>query len=214
MQGSRNRSLVVCYYRVSSREQTVESQREECRRWAAFLEPDAELLEVEEVASASGRLRAGGHRRRDRRGVFEDLMRRCESGTVARLVCAEVSRFARDVEEGTVALNKLERLGVPVYFVRGAHDTGTIRGMQGALYDLVHSQTEAAWLSERTRAGMRRPGAKPPGRPTAVGDFDARCIVDWRDDDGWTWRAIAAELGKSLGAVCRAYKRRKSDAGS
>lgn len=201
--------FVACYYRVSTPAQSVESQRLGVEANARRLHPSLELREFVDVASAYGRLRVGDRSRRrvrQNRPAWSQLMELCEEGRVSRIVVAEVSRIARDVEEGVIAVNRLAQLGVSLYVVRGAMDSETERGRQMILSDLVQSETEAAWLSERTRAGLAKPGAGKPGRPVTIGDDAARRVVKLRSA-GKSWSEIAQQLDATVSSCRRAWER-------
>lgn len=192
---------VACYYRVSTREQTIENQREECQRVAKRMASGGEVVEFSDVASATKK----GHESRPGLGL---LLREVDSGRVERVVCAEVSRIARDVGEGAQLLKRLSRSGAPLYVVRGAHDTGTKHGMMGALYELVSAEVESTWLSERTRAGLARTKAKL-GRPSVVSIVDRRTLVALRDA-GSSWGEISRRTGLNVSTIRRAFAQVKN----
>lgn len=201
--------FVACYFRVSTPTQSVESQRDGVERNAERLHPGEELREFVDVASAFGRIRATDRQRRrvrQARPGWSELMAAAERGEVLRIVVAEVSRIARDVEEGIVAVNKLRDLGVPIYVVRGGMDSGTTHGRQHIVSDLVQSETEGAWLSERTRAGLAKPGAGKPGRPKAIDDDGAQRVVELRAK-GRSWADVAQQLDATPASCRRAWSR-------
>lgn len=208
---------VACYYRVSTSEQSIESQRDECQRKAKqFAGKAGEVVEFSDVASATKRNRHGTRyssnrpANRDTRPKLTAMIHECESGKIDRVVIVEVSRLARDVAEGAELLKKFARCGAPIYFVRGAHDTDTKHGMMGALYELVSAEIEAVWISERTRAGMKR-SKKQLGRRTVVSEVDLRTLVDLRDK-GASWGEIHEKIGLPLTTIRRAYAKRSTDA--
>lgn len=193
---------VACYYRVSTPEQSIESQREEVRRVARRLAGTAgSVLEYSDVASATRK----GY---DGRPGLALLLRECDAGKIGRVVVVEISRLARDVGEGCELLKRLARAGAPVYVVRGGHDTGTKHGMMGALYELVSAEVESTWLSERTRAGMKRSRSRM-GRPTVVSAVDRRTLVAMRDE-GASWGEIHRRLGIDPSTIRRAYAKAKA----
>ncbi len=146
----------------------------------------------------------------DDRPGWRELMHKAFAGELVRIVVAEVSRLSRDVAEGATVIKQLRRLGCPLYVVRGAYDTGTKHGTMGALFELVTAETEATWISERTKAGLARSKAKG-GRPTAIATIDAELVVQMRDA-GSSWSVIADTLGKKRSTVRRAYTKAKEAA--
>jgi DNA invertase Pin-like site-specific DNA recombinase len=199
--------FVACYYRVSTPDQDIESQRAGVESNAARLAPGVSVWEYSDVASAFGRIRVGRRRRvRQKREGWALLMADCERGEVCRVVVAEVSRIARDVEEGIQAINRLRDLDVPIYVVRGGFDTATARGREAINFALCQSEAEADWLSERTIAGQAKAGAGKPGRPAAIDNDGARRVVELRGC-GWSWGGIASEIGATESSCRRAWER-------
>ena len=77
----------------------------------------------------------------------------------------------------------------------------------------VIAKQERVRLSERTIAGLERARkqGRVGGRPRLVLDHDRITLLD---EEGWTTREIAAEMGISAASVCRilkGYRRRQAE---
>lgn len=72
------------------------------------------------------------------------------------------------------------------------------------------AKQEAARISERTKAGLAtaRRNGKTLGRPHRV--FRRDEVVRLHDEEGWSWRRIAAHLRVPLSTIRGSYERSKS----
>jgi DNA invertase Pin-like site-specific DNA recombinase len=115
-------------------------------------------------------------------------------------------RFARSVSHLLRVLEQFQALGIDFVSLSENVDTSTPTGKMvftvlGAVAELEHSL-----IVERVKAGLRNARAKGKklGRPrTPVDDSKVKELRD----SGTSWRAIARQLGLTLGTVRRASQR-------
>lgn len=194
---------VAIYTRVSTARQTTENQLEECSVWSERLHPELRARIYSDVAGVSGRRKST--RKRDQRPGLSRMIEACERGIVVRVIVAEVSRLARDIEEGIHLLAHFRDLKCPVWIVRGGRDTSTPRGWSDAMTDLTSAEYESLILSERTKAGLERSEAQG-GRPRIVTEKQQRRIVTLRSKH-WSWSRIASSLKLPRSTVRTAFER-------
>ena len=223
------------YFRVSSERQTTENQFEDLpqvaekdgsgRNWAAIR---AKLFQcVQEEQLRSGRLayrvqpEAAAELARDyvyveqgrsskigarTRPLFEQMKRDAALRKFDRLLVWKVSRLGRDMREVISTVYELSDLGITVIPIKS--QTGPINSAMGRLLWAIQAwfaEMENGERSEAIRAGLARARAagKRFGRPRAV--FDPTEVVRLRQQ-GYSWRAIASQLGVGTGTVRRAYQ--------
>jgi DNA invertase Pin-like site-specific DNA recombinase len=190
------------YARVStigqgqSPEMQVRELREYCERrgWQIAGDyVDAGISGAKDSRPALNKLMADAHRRRfDAVAVWK------------------FDRFARSVSDLLRALEMFNALGVAFVSVSEQIDTSTPTGKMVFTILGAVAELERSLIAERVRAGLRNARAKGKqlGRPR-VG-VDAAQIARLRTS-GLSWRAIAQELGVSVGTVHAATQGRSKN---
>src|SRR5271168_5006308 len=122
------------------------------------------------------------------------------------VVCVwRFDRFARSVSHLLRALETFKALGIDFVSFSEQMDTSTPAGKMVFTVLGAVAELERSLIVERVRAGLRNARAKGKtlGRPRVA--VDASRIVYLRAQ-GQPWRAIAAELGLSVGTVYQASR--------
>ncbi len=184
---------VALYLRVSTTGQTVENQRRdleavaERRGWKS--------VTVYEDAGVSG---AKGE---DQRPGLRSLMADAGRRRFDRVAVWSVDRLGRSTAQVAVALLELEAAGVRFYADKEGIDSGTPHGRAMLQMAAVFGELEREMIRERVIAGLSRAKAqgRKLGRPAAGREAEARKLRK----RGLSMRAIAAELGVSVGLVHR-----------
>ena len=196
---------VALYLRVSTDEQSVESQRVELE--AVALRNGWEVVATYEDNGVSGSKGRGGRPGYDR--LCTGVTRREFDLVMAWSVC----RIGRSLTHLVAFLGELEAKGVDLYLHVQGLDTGTPAGR--AMFQMlsVFSEFERAMVSERTRAGMRRAKAagKRIGRPPKVSPAKATLIVADRRA-GESYRRIAKRYGVTDTTVIRVIRKAQGEA--
>jgi DNA invertase Pin-like site-specific DNA recombinase len=176
-----------------SPEMQVRELREYCERrgWQVSGEyVDAGISGAKDSRPELNRLMADAHRRR-----FDAV------------VVWKFDRFARSVSHLLRALETFNALGVSFVSLTEQIDTGTPTGKMVFTVLGAVAELERSLIGERVRAGLRNARAKGKqlGRPRVT--VDAAQIASLRHC-GKSWRAIADELGVSVGTVHAVAQRR------
>ena len=175
---------VVALVRVSTGEQSTESQRQEIERWAALQGAQVATWYTEEGVSGAAR----------ERPVLDRLVADARRGRVGTVVVAELSRLGRSLARVALVMDELRDAGVSIVSLREGLDTSTPMGRAMAQMAGVFAELERERIKDRVRAGMR--AAKARGR--LVG----RPALDWRPQDLQELRDLL-ERGHSLRQVER-----------
>jgi DNA invertase Pin-like site-specific DNA recombinase len=115
-------------------------------------------------------------------------------------------RFARSVSHLLRVLEQFQALGIDFVSLSENVDTSTPTGKMVFTVLGAVAELERSLIVERVKAGLRNARAKGKklGRPrTPVDDSKVKELRD----SGTSWRAIARELGLSLGTVRRSSQR-------
>ena len=166
-----------------------------------------QLQRLSEVAQLSGwnivevyDETVSGAATRDRRSVYDRMLKDASRRRFDVLLAWDVSRLGRSLRELLDCFETLKATGVDLYLDQQGVDTTTPAGR--ALFGMagVFAEFERAMLIERTRAGIERARAegKRIGRPATSTDTIAR--VRKLRDAGMGMDRIARELriGKSV----------------
>ncbi|MCL2448608.1 MAG: recombinase family protein [Polyangiaceae bacterium] len=195
-----NAKRVAVYARVSTLDQSHESQLGECR---AYCERRGWSVVGEFVDQ-------GISGTKDRRPALDDMMTRVRRGGVDVVAVWKFSRFARSVRHLVTALEEFRALDVDFVSISEGIDTSTPVGrmtfaMVGAIDEFFVDT-----LRENTRAGLavaKRKG-KRLGRPRRRIDVDeARRLVA----GGMSVRGAARAMAVPLRTVQRALKAAAAD---
>ena len=179
------------YARVSTLDQTCESQLRDLRAYVAARGWQAEEF-IDQGVSGS----------KDRRPALDRLMAAVKARKVDVVIVAAFDRFGRSVRHLVDALDLFRHLGVEFVSLREQIDTGSPLGQ--AVFTIVAAiaQLERSLIAERVRAGLRRARAegKRLGRPRLqVDERQLRSVVDQK----LPVRVAAKALGVSPSSYVR-----------
>jgi DNA invertase Pin-like site-specific DNA recombinase len=190
---------VALYARVSTSDQSPESQLRDLRQYAT-----ARGLEILEYVDT------GFSGAKQNRPALDRLM---EDGRKRRFDCILVwrfDRFARSTKHLLLALEEFRSLGIQFISYQANIDTTSPLGQ--ALFTIVSAvaQLERDLIRERARAGLRNARAKGKkfGRPRV--QVDALRVAALRSD-GISWSQVCRTLNVSKGSAQRAFTRMESD---
>src|SRR6202162_3245465 len=119
------------------------------------------------------------------------------------VVVWKFDRFARSVSHLLRALETFNALGVAFVSLSEQIDTSTPTGKMVFTVLGAVAELERSLIVERVRAGLRNARAKGKtlGRPSKF--VDAEAVARLRGQ-GFSWRAIAQQLGAGVGTLYRA----------
>lgn len=185
----------VLYARVSTKEQDVETQLQDLRRYAAArgLTVVGEYVDV----AVSGQ--------KERRPGLDRVMALARTRAVDMVLVAAFDRFGRSLAHLVRALEEFQHLGVGFISLREQLDLASPTGRVMFAVIAAMAEFERELIRERIQAGLRRARAqgKRLGRPPRI--FHRDRVLPLRQA-GKTLQAIARELGISCRAVQRILK--------
>lgn len=186
------------YARVSTKQQSVESQLHQLKAVAAADGyTDVELFLDEGISGAKGR---------DKRPGLDNLLKAATRREVDKIYVFSIDRIGRSVTDLISTLEEIQAANVGIYFHKQAIDTSTPSGK--LLFNLVavFSSYEREIIRERVLAGLekaRANGVKLGRKPLAP--ITAKQIKE-RRDRGDSVRKIARALDISIASVSRYAK--------
>jgi putative DNA-invertase from lambdoid prophage Rac len=182
------------YLRVSTSEQTVENQLPDLQRLV-----EARGLRVVETFSENVSAVK-------QRPAFDALMKAAHRGRIKILLVWSLDRLHRSMVGAIQAVLELDRLGVQVVSVREPwlDTSGPVRSLLVAIFGWVAEQ-ERARISDRTKAGLERARRRGVRLGRREVPFDLERALALRAS-GASFRAVASELGVSVGKVHAALK--------
>lgn len=150
---------VAIYLRVSTAEQTTESQRRELEAVAERAGWDVvEVFEDKAISGTKGR---------DQRPAYDAMLKAVTRREVDMVAAWSVDRLGRSMQELTAFLAELHGRGADLYLHQQALDTTTPSGRAMFGMMAVFAEFERAMIVERVNAGLARAKAqgKRLGRP-------------------------------------------------
>lgn len=181
---------VIGYIRVSTGEQSVESQRHNIEQ----------LHKVEEWFSDEGV--SGAVRAADRTG-FAKLLGYVRKGDT--LIVGAVDRLGRDTLDVLATVEVLQKKGVAIISQREGFDLSTPIGKAMLTMLAAVAELERSNIKARQMAGIQR--AKAEGKALGrVKTIDDNQVVAWRKDNGASIATTAAQFGISVASVKRACR--------
>ena len=188
---------VAMYCRVSTDGQTVENQTRELRAVAK-----RHGWKIVETFTDNG---ISGAKGRNGRPGFDALHKAIARKEIDLVAVWSVDRLGRSLQDLVTFLGELQSKGVHLYLHVQGIDTTTPAGKMMFQMMGVFAEFERAMIQERVHAGLRRARAngKVLGRPRTMKPKQAARIRALRAD-GVSFRQIAKQTKKSLGAVQRA----------
>ncbi len=167
---------------------------------------ELQLVDLRAYAAARGwkvfkeYLDVGVSGSREHRPAFNQLMEDARKRKIDLILVWRLDRFGRSLKHLVVCLDELKILGVGFVSYKESLDFTTPTGR--LMFHLLgaFSEFEKELIRERVKAGVAHARAKGKrlGRPRE--DIDFRKLSELRDS-GLTLRAIAKEMGRSLGFV-------------
>ena len=181
---------IAIYARVSTTDQSTESQLLDLRRyvsdrgWTIFKEY------VDEGISGT----------KDSRPALNELMNDAKKRRFDVVLVWRFDRFARSTKHLILALEEFKNLGID--FVSYQENIDTSSPLGSAIFTIISAvaQLERDIIAERVKAGLRRAkeNGKKLGRPRVSVDTEK---IHWMRAKGLSLRAIAKETGVSRTTV-------------
>jgi len=185
---------VAIYARVSTTEQSTDSQLLDLRRyvrergWNIFREY------VDEGISGT----------KDSRPALNELMNDAKKRRLDVVLVWRFDRFARSTKHLILALEEFKNLGID--FVSYQENIDTSSPLGSAIFTIISAvaQLERDIIAERVRAGLRRAreNGKKLGRPRVDVDVTRISVLRAR---GHSWAEVSRELGIGKGTAQRAF---------
>jgi len=181
---------VALYARVSTTEQSTDSQLLDLRRYGSERGWDVFKEYVDEGISGT----------KDSRPALNELMNDAKKRKFDVVLVWRFDRFARSTKHLILALEEFKNLGID--FVSYQENIDTSSPLGSAIFTIISAvaQLERDIIAERVKAGLRRAreNGKKLGRPKASVDTEK---IHWLRSKGLSLRAIAKETGVSRTTV-------------
>jgi DNA invertase Pin-like site-specific DNA recombinase len=184
----------VIYARVSTNDQSVQMQLDECQRLVAFRGWTVTETFIDQGVSGS----------RVTRPALEELMRAVRGGKVTRVLVWKLDRFGRNAAHLVTAVDELNSLGVEFCSMTEAFDTSQAMGRAMLTILAAVAQLERENIKERSKAGVaraRREG-KQIGRAKVCTPGEVVRLIE----GGMSQRQAAKHLGVGHATVDRRMK--------
>ena len=190
---------VSLYLRVSTKHQTVLNQKLE-------LESLAERMGYEIVAEYKDEGISGAKNRNERPALAE-MMKDAVRGKFEMILCYDLSRLGRNLEELIRILNELNEQNINLFFFREAINTETSSGkLMFSLFGVL-AQWERSLLAERIISGQlrARKQGKKIGRPSTFNEGLMQAVKKLREN-GMGIQAISRNLKIGVSSVYRSLE--------
>lgn len=185
----------ILYLRVSTRDQSVERQKEELLEVAKRSHWDVlDILIDHGISGAKGR---------EQRPALDQALKLITQRKADRLMVWSVDRLGRSLQNLVNTMEEIRSAGADLYIHNQALDTSTPTGRAMFGMVMVFSEWEREVIRERVISGLekaKRDGKRLGRKPVAP--ITAKQVVQLRSD-GLTQRAIAKKVGLSVGKVCQ-----------
>lgn len=190
---------VGCYYRVSTKNQTILNQKLE-------LESLAERMGYEIVAEYKDE-GISGTKNRDERPALNEMMKDAVRGKFEMILCYDLSRLGRNLEELIRIMNEMNSLNINLFFYREAINTDSSSGKLMFSMFGVLAQWEKSLISERIISGINRARTqgKKIGRPSTFNEGLMQAVRKMREK-GMGIVAISKTLGIGVSSVYRSLE--------
>ena len=190
---------VGCYYRVSTKNQTVLNQKLE-------LESLAERMGYEIVAEYKDE-GISGAKNRDERPSLNEMMKDAVRGKFEMILCYDLSRLGRNLEELIRIMNEMNSLNINLFFYREAINTDSSSGKLMFSMFGVLAEWERSLISERIVSGQNRARTqgKKIGRPSTFNEGLMQAVRKMREK-GMGIVSISRTLGIGVSSVYRALE--------
>jgi len=181
---------IAIYARVSTTDQSTESQLLDLRRYVSERGWNIFKEYVDEGISGT----------KDSRPALNELMNDAKKRRFDVVLVWRFDRFARSTKHLILALEEFKNLGID--FVSYQENIDTSSPLGSAIFTIISAvaQLERDIIAERVKAGLRRAkeNGKKLGRPRATVDTEK---IHWLRSKGLSLRAIAKETGVSRTTV-------------
>ncbi len=185
---------VAIYARVSTTDQSTDSQLLDLRRYVA--ERGWHLYREYTDNGISGT--------KDNRPALNQLMNDAKKRRFDAVLVWRFDRFARSTTHLLLSLEQFRNLGID--FVSYQENVDTSSPLGAAIFTIISAvaQLERDIIRERVKMGLRRAKAQGVqlGRPRVIVDVDRIAALRAK---GWSWSMITAELDISKGTAQRAF---------
>lgn len=190
---------VGCYYRVSTKNQTILNQKLE-------LESLAERMGYEIVAEYKDE-GISGAKNRDERPSLNAMMKDAVRGKFEMILCYDLSRLGRNLEELIRIMNEMNSLNINLFFYREAINTDSSSGKLMFSMFGVLAEWERSLISERIVSGQNRARTqgKKIGRPSTFNEGLMQAVRKMREK-GMGIVAISRTLGIGVSSVYRSLE--------
>ena len=190
---------VACYYRVSTKNQTTLNQKLE-------LESLAERMGYEIVAEYKDE-GISGAKNRDERPALNEMMKDAVRGKFEMILCYDLSRLGRNLEELIRIMNEMNSLNINLFFYREAINTDSSSGKLMFSMFGVLAEWERSLISERIVSGQNRARTqgKKIGRPSTFNEGLMQAVRKMREK-GMGIVAISKTLGIGVSSVYRSLE--------
>jgi len=187
---------VAVYLRVSTDEQSTDSQRLEIKRYLEARGGDENVKVYEDKGFTGTNVD---------RTALKQLLNDCRQRKVDVVVCFKMDRLCRSLKDLISILNELTELGIAFISIKDQIDMTTSHGRLMMHVIGAFAEFEASIIRERVKAGISvaRQKGKRIGRKTCGKDEE----VTQLRSEGQTLRQISSKLGISVCAVQTALTR-------
>ncbi len=191
---SQRSNRVALYARVSTTEQSTDSQLLDLRRYVRERGWDIFKEYVDEGISGT----------KGSRPALNELMNDAKKRRFDVVLVWRFDRFARSTKHLILALEEFKNLGID--FVSYQENIDTSSPLGSAIFTIISAvaQLERDIIAERVKAGLRRAREKGKklGRPRVAVDVTRIAVLRAR---GHSWAEVSRELGIGKGTAQRAF---------
>jgi len=173
--------------------------------------PDVQLRELREYCERRGLTIQGEYvdvgisGSKESRPELDRLMAVCKKRLVDAVIVYRYDRFARSLRQLVNALEEFRVLGIDFISIHEGVDTSTANGrlVFGIFASIAEFERELT--IDRVRSGLAHAKSRGVrlGRPKAVVDASAIAVLRAQ---GASWKAVAAQLGVSVGTCWKVAK--------
>ena len=190
--------MIAIYLRVSSQNQTTDSQEPEVLAWAKRLGEENPTIYKDVI---SGKTR--------NRPALDQMLKDCRAGKITKIVCYKIDRLGRSIINLKELLNEFEVMNIPVYFTSNGMNTESSNPTSRMFLSVLgaFAEFERDLICERVRSGIaaRRAKGLPVGSEGITKEQKDK-IIALRSSEGLSMRGIAREMKLSVGVVHKTLK--------
>jgi putative DNA-invertase from lambdoid prophage Rac len=190
---------VAIYTRVSTKDQTVERQSRELRKYAKARGWQI-VLEVEEHVSGAA----------EKRPEREKILKMAKKREIDIILVLSLDRWGRSVKDLVLRMDELKSLGV-AFVVPDSIDMTTPMGKMMATFLSTIAEFELELIRERVMSGLANARAKGRigGRPKSNADKVKNGLALLQK--GKSYREVSEEIGVSISTLLRAKRNARAE---